>query len=125
MPQLRLEPPSTCPAAPLAAGVQRGLVGEIISRFERKGFKLVGLKLFQATKCACCPPLLATTCCDPSTSAPPGTQERVSPLLYAGPHSPHLSPLPLTAACCLCGLLGGTFVLTSHRRCLHGLQGDR
>lgn len=26
-------------------GVQRGLVGEIISRFERKGFKLVGLKL--------------------------------------------------------------------------------
>lgn len=25
-------------------GVQRGLVGEIISRFERKGFKLVGLK---------------------------------------------------------------------------------
>jgi nucleoside-diphosphate kinase len=28
-------------------GVQRGLVGDIISRFERKGFKLVGLKLFQ------------------------------------------------------------------------------
>jgi nucleoside-diphosphate kinase len=26
-------------------GVQRGLVGEIIGRFERKGFKLVGLKL--------------------------------------------------------------------------------
>ncbi len=25
-------------------GVQRGLVGEILSRFERKGFKLVGLK---------------------------------------------------------------------------------
>ncbi len=24
-------------------GVQRGMVGEIISRFERKGFKLVGL----------------------------------------------------------------------------------
>ncbi|XP_030542150.1 nucleoside diphosphate kinase 2, chloroplastic [Rhodamnia argentea] len=28
-------------------GVQRGLVGEIISRFERKGFRLTGLKLFQ------------------------------------------------------------------------------
>ncbi|OMP12017.1 Nucleoside diphosphate kinase [Corchorus olitorius] len=28
-------------------GVQRGVVGEIISRFERKGFKLTGLKLFQ------------------------------------------------------------------------------
>ncbi|KAG6557629.1 hypothetical protein Mapa_000910 [Marchantia paleacea] len=28
-------------------GVQRGLVGEIISRFERKGFALKGLKLFQ------------------------------------------------------------------------------
>lgn len=28
-------------------GVQRGLVGDIISRFERKGFKLVGLKLYQ------------------------------------------------------------------------------
>ncbi|XP_022738789.1 nucleoside diphosphate kinase 2, chloroplastic-like isoform X1 [Durio zibethinus] len=31
-------------------GVQRGLVGEIISRFERKGFKLIGLKLFQCPK---------------------------------------------------------------------------
>ncbi|CCW67759.1 unnamed protein product [Phytomonas sp. Hart1] len=30
-------------------GLQRGLVSEIISRFERKGFKLVGLKLHQAT----------------------------------------------------------------------------
>ncbi|KAJ9140210.1 hypothetical protein P3X46_030884 [Hevea brasiliensis] len=28
-------------------GIQRGLVGEIISRFEKKGFKLTGLKLFQ------------------------------------------------------------------------------
>ncbi|KAK6250215.1 hypothetical protein SCA6_004220 [Theobroma cacao] len=31
-------------------GVQRGLVGEIISRFETKGFKLTGLKLFQCPK---------------------------------------------------------------------------
>lgn len=31
-------------------GVQRGLVGEIISRFERKGFKLIGLKMMQCTK---------------------------------------------------------------------------
>ncbi|XP_062116027.1 nucleoside diphosphate kinase 2, chloroplastic [Humulus lupulus] len=31
-------------------GVQRGLVGEIISRFEKKGFKLIGLKLFQCPK---------------------------------------------------------------------------
>ncbi|GAB2269717.1 Nucleoside diphosphate kinase II, chloroplastic [Dionaea muscipula] len=31
-------------------GVQRGLVGEIISRFENKGFKLIGLKLFQCPK---------------------------------------------------------------------------
>lgn len=28
-------------------GVQRRLVGEIIRRFERKGFKLVGMKLLQ------------------------------------------------------------------------------
>jgi nucleoside-diphosphate kinase len=28
-------------------GVQRGLVGEIISRFEKKGLKLVGLKMIQ------------------------------------------------------------------------------
>ena len=28
-------------------GVQRGLIGEIIDRFERKGLKLVGLKLLQ------------------------------------------------------------------------------
>lgn len=31
-------------------GVQRGLVGEIISRFEKKGFKLKGLKLFDCPK---------------------------------------------------------------------------
>ncbi|KAI3765940.1 hypothetical protein L2E82_15987 [Cichorium intybus] len=31
-------------------GVQRGLVGEIISRFEKKGFKLKGLKLFECPK---------------------------------------------------------------------------
>lgn len=28
-------------------GVQRGLIGEIISRYERKGLKLIGLKLLQ------------------------------------------------------------------------------
>jgi nucleoside-diphosphate kinase len=28
-------------------GMQRGLIGEIISRFERKGLKLVGLKMIQ------------------------------------------------------------------------------
>jgi nucleoside-diphosphate kinase len=31
-------------------GVQRGLVGEIISRFERRGFKLVGLKFVTPTR---------------------------------------------------------------------------
>jgi nucleoside-diphosphate kinase len=31
-------------------GVQRGLVGEIISRFEKKGFQLVALKLVTPTK---------------------------------------------------------------------------
>ncbi len=30
--------------------VQRGLVGEIISRFEKKGFKIVGLKIIQPSK---------------------------------------------------------------------------
>lgn len=29
--------------------VQRGLIGEVIARFEKKGFKLVGLKLLQVT----------------------------------------------------------------------------
>ena len=28
-------------------GVQRGLVGEIISRYEQRGLKLIGLKLLQ------------------------------------------------------------------------------
>jgi len=28
-------------------GVQRGLIGEIIQRFEKKGFKLIGLKILQ------------------------------------------------------------------------------
>ena len=31
-------------------GVQRGLVGDIISRFEKKGFQLKGLKLYQTPK---------------------------------------------------------------------------
>ena len=30
-------------------GVQRGLVGEVISRFERRGLKLIGLKLLEVT----------------------------------------------------------------------------
>lgn len=32
-------------------GVQRGLVGEIIARFERKGFKLVAMKFLQVESC--------------------------------------------------------------------------
>ena len=31
-------------------GVQRGLVGEIVNRFEQKGFKLVGAKLMQISQ---------------------------------------------------------------------------
>ncbi len=31
-------------------GVQRGLVGEIIARFERKGFKLAGLKMLTSPR---------------------------------------------------------------------------
>lgn len=31
-------------------GVQRGLVGEIIGRIEKRGFKLVGLKMLQVSK---------------------------------------------------------------------------
>ncbi|XP_044160751.1 nucleoside diphosphate kinase A1 [Bufo gargarizans] len=31
-------------------GVQRGLVGDIIKRFEQKGFRLVGMKMQQASK---------------------------------------------------------------------------
>lgn len=31
-------------------GVQRGLIGEIVERFEKKGFKLVGMKLATPTK---------------------------------------------------------------------------
>lgn len=31
-------------------GVKRGLVGEIIKRFERKGFKLIGLKMLDVTQ---------------------------------------------------------------------------
>lgn len=31
-------------------GIQRGLIGEIVRRFERKGFQLVGAKLMQMTR---------------------------------------------------------------------------
>ena len=30
-------------------GVQRGLIGEIIKRFETKGYKVIGLKMLQVT----------------------------------------------------------------------------
>ena len=30
-------------------GVQRGLIGQIISRFEQRGFKLIAMKLVHAT----------------------------------------------------------------------------
>lgn len=41
-------------------GVQRGLVGEIIKRFEQKGFRLVALKFLQVCLRSSCgsPPLL-------------------------------------------------------------------
>lgn len=32
-------------------GVQRRLVGQIIQRFEQRGFKLVGLKMLKVNKC--------------------------------------------------------------------------
>lgn len=31
-------------------GVKRGLIGEILSRFEKKGFNIVNMKMFQMTK---------------------------------------------------------------------------
>jgi len=31
-------------------GVEKGLIGEIISRFERKGFKIKALKMFKFTR---------------------------------------------------------------------------
>jgi len=31
-------------------GVQRNLAGEIISRFEKRGFKIIGLKMFKITR---------------------------------------------------------------------------
>nr|XP_057917592.1 nucleoside diphosphate kinase B-like [Doryrhamphus excisus]XP_057917593.1 nucleoside diphosphate kinase B-like [Doryrhamphus excisus] len=31
-------------------GVQRGIIGEVISRFEKKGFKLVAMKMLQASE---------------------------------------------------------------------------
>jgi nucleoside-diphosphate kinase len=31
-------------------GVQRGLIGEIVARFERKGFQLIGAKMIQVTQ---------------------------------------------------------------------------
>lgn len=35
-------------------GVQRRLIGQIIKRFEQRGFRLVGLKMVQVSVCFCC-----------------------------------------------------------------------
>ena len=41
-------------------GVQRGLIGEIITRYEHKGLKIVAMKMLQLPPCRCrstlCPP---------------------------------------------------------------------
>lgn len=47
-------------------GVQRGLVGEIIKRFEQKGFRLVAMKFLQVTRHPSPPP--APRC--PAAGAP-------------------------------------------------------
>merc|ERR1712098_244118 len=49
---LRSQKGDTCvyPAQARSDGVQRGLTGEIIRRFEARGFKLVGMKMMQASK---------------------------------------------------------------------------
>ena len=39
-------------------GVQRGLTGEIIKRFEQKGFKMVAMKFMQVSKIVYCGLLL-------------------------------------------------------------------
>ena len=31
-------------------GVKRGFIGEIISRFEKKGYKIIGMKMLQVTE---------------------------------------------------------------------------
>lgn len=35
-------------------GVQRRLIGQIIKRFEQRGFRLVGMKMVQVSVCSCC-----------------------------------------------------------------------
>lgn len=34
-------------------GVQRRLIGQIIKRFEQRGFRLVGMKMVQVSVCSC------------------------------------------------------------------------
>ena len=41
-------------------GVVRGCVGEIISRFEKKGYKLIGMKMLQGNRGDCCKALCRT-----------------------------------------------------------------
>ncbi len=60
-------------------GVQRGLVGEIVGRFERKGFKLRALKLYQTPREARAPARLRLR-----LRAPP-PRARVQPLDRAAP----------------------------------------
>ena len=49
--QLRSAPPDACTGAGAQPdGVQRGLIGSIITRFEQKGYKLVALKMASPTK---------------------------------------------------------------------------
>ena len=53
-------------------GVQRGLVGDIIKRFEQKGFKLVALKFVQVSFFSffpLAPRLIIVRCCSAARSA--------------------------------------------------------
>jgi len=43
-------PPERCVIMVKPDGVQRGLVGEIVRRFERKGFQMIGMKMMRAER---------------------------------------------------------------------------
>lgn len=56
-------------------GVQRGLVGEIIKRFEQKGFRLVAMKFLQVTR----PPHHTRSCAGAPTAASRAPRTSPSP----------------------------------------------
>ncbi|QRW01684.1 nucleoside-diphosphate kinase [Ceratobasidium sp. AG-Ba] len=95
-------------------GVQRGLVGEIVSRFEKRGFKIIALKLVHASQ-----ELLEEHYAEHGPKAPGGEKGFFKPLVkYMG--SGPVVGFVIEAEMLKPGTIRGDYALIMGRNICHG-----